>query len=195
MTTTDLLTLDDRAATGPPEDVTDRCPQCGARPDESCPDAVSAGVDAVPGCPRTGLPPAVASAEDPEDADAASASELSALVGCLSQPENTGGVYMVLWAKVPDQGVAPEHCHRPDWQEVGYFTASSRDVARAQSIEHHGRSPKPIAERGAVARYLIEQARATAAGIMLRAVPAEYWPASCPVTSYTVPAPILTLDS
>lgn len=113
------------------------------------------------------------------------------LCGPVTAPDDKSGWFMVLWAKVPDQGVQPEYRHRPDWQEIGYFPASSRDVARARAIEHDGRSPVPIDERGQVARYLIDQAREH--GIMLRAVAAEYWPDSTPVTTMYVPDPVLKL--
>lgn len=188
--TTDLLNLDADKTPAGPSLADGPCPVCGAHIDEACAAIGPAGI-----CPR-GEPTraAEASAEDPDgERDADMDAKLTALVGELAQPGNTSGVYMVLWAHVPDQGVKAEHRHRPDWQEIAYVTASSRDVARARAIEHDGRAPAAIEERGPVARYLIEQARTTPSGIMLRAVPAEYWPAACPVTSYTVPAPILTL--
>jgi len=117
--------------------------------------------------------------------------ETPLLCGPVDEPEETSGWFMVLWAKVPDQGVEPAYRHRPHWQEVGYFKASSRDIARARAIEHDGRTPAPIPDRGPVARYLIDEARKQ--GIMLRAVAAEYWPSGVPVTTMYVPDPVLKL--
>lgn len=89
------------------------------------------------------------------------------LRGKVTVPDELPGHYMVLWARKPPRG------QRPEWHEIEYVKASGPAVARARVLEHDGRA-KPIAERGELARYLIEQA-GVKPGILLRAVPAVDW--------------------
>lgn len=103
----------------------------------------------------------------------------------LKIPENTAGHYVVLFALKPKRG------ERASYVEVACVKAHDPDHAKRVALENDGRSPKPFAERGEVARWLLE--RAGERGILLRAVPAMHWPQDVETTSFVRPEPILQI--
>lgn len=103
----------------------------------------------------------------------------------LKMPEQTGGHYVVLFALKPKKG------ERAQYTEVACVKAHDSDHAKRVVLENDGRSPKPFAERGDVARWLLE--RAGERGILLRALPAMHWPGDVEPTSFERPAPVLKI--
>lgn len=108
------------------------------------------------------------------------------LRGRLKVPDDTRGQYVVLWAPKPARG------HRAQYEEVACVPAHDPDHAKKIVLEEDGRSPKPVADRGDVARWLLERA-GEKTGILLRAVPAMHWPAGVETTSFVRPEPILRI--
>lgn len=108
------------------------------------------------------------------------------LRGRVKFPDDTKGHYVVVWAPKPKRGEG-----RPGYREIACVAAQDPDHAKKVVLEAAGRSPKPIAERGDVARWLIAQAEN--GGILLRAVPAMHWPRDVDTTGMERPEPVLTI--
>lgn len=99
---------------------------------------------------------------------------------------DTRGHYVVLWAPKPKRG------GRAQFEEVAFVEAHDPDHAKKVVLGEAGRSPRPVAERDEIARFLIAQAE-NSRGILLRAVPAMHWPADVETTSFVRPDPILKI--
>lgn len=106
--------------------------------------------------------------------------------GRVRFPDDVRGHYIVLWAPKPKRGDG-----RPAYVEIACVAAQDPDHAKRIVLEADGRSPKPIDQRGDVARWLIERAGDSA--ILLRAVPAMHWPRDVEPTGMVRPEPVLTI--
>ena len=107
--------------------------------------------------------------------------------GKLRIPENTNGMYVILVAAKPPRG------QRADYQEVACIPAHDSDHAKGVVLEEDGRTPKPPEQRGELAKALLNLALTEKRGILLRAVPAKYWPGEIEPTTYVRPEPVLRI--
>lgn len=97
--------------------------------------------------------------------------------GRLEQPEETNGVYLILWAHKPSR-----KADRPEYREAIFVKAHS--AQRAKEIV--------VGAEDQLGEFLREQAT-HGKGILVRAIPAMHWPADVQTTTYERPAPVLVV--
>lgn len=93
----------------------------------------------------------------------------------LTEPEDTNGVYVVLAAQVPSDGVAHLQGEPAAYREIGYYKASSPFYATKAALEDPATGLDASAREGF--------------GVLLRAVPAMHWPGRVEATAYIQPPP------
>lgn len=94
---------------------------------------------------------------------------------CLTEPEDTNGVYVVLAAQVPSDGVAHLQGEPAAYREIGFYKASSPFYATKAALEDPTTRLDELARDGF--------------GVLLRAVPAMHWPGRVEATAYIQPPP------
>lgn len=131
------------------------------------------------------VPDGEASTEDPGDASepqgSAGSDEPRPPAGRVQIPDDPRGHYVVLWARKPTRGDKS----RPGYQEVDCVAAGTPDFAKRIVIGDTDRAA-PFAD-------FLRHSAAQRPGILLRAVPAIYWPRDVKATTYTRPAPVLEI--
>lgn len=93
-------------------------------------------------------------------------------------------LYMVLWAKVPE-----DRATQLAYRELGYANSNTPDGAKEVALKQDTEAAR-LALKSAGEVY---EGDDRPRGILLRAVPRSHWPDDVEATTYEVPEPILTI--